>query len=106
MVRIKYLAVFVALAIASTATLSADVADAGNACCVPPPIHTTICVQPPCSCCAKNVSVCVPACCTEAPRVSWRKGFLGRCVGTYCWPCCGHTVEVVVTRRGAVRVRG
>ena len=86
---------------------SADNADAGNACCCPPPpIQTTLCVNPPCSCCSQNVCVCVPGCCTEAPTVCWRSGLFGRQIGTYTWPCCGHSVKVVVTRRGDVKVRG
>lgn len=99
---------FAVAAIAAAALMvSADNANAGNPCCCPPaPIQTTLCVNPPCSCCNKAVSVCVPGCCTEAPQVCWRSGFLGRQVGTYTWPCCGHTVKVVVTRRGDVRVRG
>jgi len=87
---------------------SADNAAANDCCCCcpPPPYCTTLCVSPPCSCCPQSVSVCVPGCCTAAPQVCWRTGLLGRQIGTYTWPCCGHTVKVVVTRCGEVRVRG
>jgi hypothetical protein len=52
------------------------------------------------------VCVCVPGCCTEPPTVCWRSGIFGRQIGTYTWPCCGHEVKVVVTKRGDVKVRG
>jgi hypothetical protein len=72
----------------------------------PPPIEVALCVDDPCDCCApQTVCVCVPCCCTEEPCVTWRNGLLGRRVATYSWPCCGHTVEVVVTRRGELIVR-
>ena len=107
MLRLRSLAAAAAVALAAVLTTSADLAVAGDPCCCPPPpIQTTICVRPPCRCCAKNITVCVPGCCSEAPRVCWRKGFLGRQIGTYTWPCCGHSVQVVVTRRGDMRVRG
>lgn len=106
MFRVRSMIAVAAIA-AATMMMSADSANAGNPCCCPPaPIQTTLCVNPPCSCCNKAVSVCIPGCCTEAPQVCWRSGFLGRQIGTYTWPCCGHTVKVVVTRRGDVRVRG
>ena len=106
MTRIRSILVIVAIAVSALA-ISADHAAAGNGCCCPPPpIHTTLCVNPPCSCCSQMVGVCVPGCCTEAPTVCWKRGFLGRQVGTYTWPCCGHSVKVVVTRRGDVKVRG
>ncbi|QEG33994.1 hypothetical protein [Bythopirellula goksoeyrii] len=99
--------VAVALLVVGSLVVSSDNVQAGNPCCCPPaPIQTTLCVQPPCSCCSTTVCVCVPGCCTEAPTVCWRSGLLGRQIGTYCWPCCGHEVKVVVTRRGDVKVRG
>ncbi len=75
-------------------------------CCPPPPHQTTLCVAPPCSCCNTAVNVCVPGCCTAPPQVCWKKGLLGRQVGTYTWCDCGHQVKVVVNRRGEVKVRG
>lgn len=112
MLRVRSMLAIAAIALGAL-TFSADNAAAGNPCCCPPapsccppaPIQATLCVNPPCSCCNQNVSVCIPGCCTEAPTVCWRSGFLGRQIGTYTWPCCGHTVKVVVTRRGAVKVR-
>lgn len=95
-----------AVVLTAGSLMASDQAQAGNPCCPPPPIQTTLCVNPPCSCCNTTVCVCVPGCCTEAPTVCWRTGLLGRQVGTYCWPCCGHEVKVVVTRRGDVKVRG
>ncbi len=103
------------LLVAGTLLLgSASVASAGHhhrrGCCdpcTPPPVQQTLCVKDPCSCCSYEVDVCVPACCAdEAPCVSWRSGIFGRRVATYTWPCCGHSVDVVVTKHGKVRVRG
>jgi len=106
MLRVRSMVAVAAIAVGALVT-SADQAAAGGCCvCPPAPIQTTLCVKPPCSCCARNVSVCIPGCCNEAPTVCWRKGFLGRQIGTYTWACCGHSVDVVVTRRGAVKVRG
>ena len=106
MFRVRTVAAIAAIAVVSlVATAGTSFA---NDCCVcpPAPIQTTLCVAPPCSCCSQNVTVCVPGCCTEAPTVCWQRGFLGRQIGTYTWACCGHSVKVVVTRRGDVRVRG
>jgi len=120
MIRIRTVAALAAIAL-TTVLSTAGESFAGDACCAPAPvccapapvcccppapIQTTICVAPPCSSCSQNVSVCVPGCCTEAPTVCWRKGLLGRQIGTYTWACCGHSVKVVVTRRGDVKVRG
>ena len=106
MLRLHSILATAAIALA-TLVVSADTANADNCCCcLPPPYCTTLCVAPPCSCCSQTVSVCVPGCCTEAPQVCWRTGLLGRQIGTYTWPCCGHSVKVVVTRHGDVRVRG
>ena len=97
-----------AVAMLAASSLMGERAQAGDPCCCcpPAPIQTTLCVNPPCRCCSTTVCVCVPGCCTEAPRVCWKQGLLGRSVGTYTWPCCGHEVKVVVTRRGEVKVRG
>ncbi len=106
MLRVRSVVAIATIALAALLT-SAEDAAAGNPCCCPPaPIQATLCVSPPCSCCSQNVSVCIPGCCTETPTVCWRSGFLGRQIGTYTWPCCGHSVKVVVTRRGVVKVRG
>jgi len=112
MFRSRLLLVVAVLAAGSLLVLPAGTAEAHNCCapvcqcCPPPPIHTTLCVNPPCSCCSTAVSVCVPGCCVEPPVVCWRSGAFGRKIGTYTWPCCGHEVQVVVTRKGDVRVRG
>ena len=103
----KTLLTLVATAAVGALGLSADNAQAfRHKACAPPPIEVTLCVDDPCDCCpAQEVCVCVPCCCTEAPCVSWRDGFLGRRVATYTWKCCGHSVDVVVTRRGELIVR-
>lgn len=74
-------------------------------CCPPPPVMTELCVQDPCSCCTYKVCVCLPACCTEDPCVSCRPGIFGRKIVTYTWPCCGHSIDVVITKHGRTIVR-
>jgi hypothetical protein len=107
MIRLRSVVVMASIALGTTLFAASDSAQAGNPCCCPPPPHeVALCVSPPCSCCPQTVCVCVPGCCTEEPTVCWRSGLLGRQVGTYSWPCCGHEVKVVVTRRGDVKVRG
>ena len=76
-------------------------------CCPPPPVRMELCVKDPCSCCTYQASVCIPACCAgEEACVTWRRGWFGRRVATYTWKCCGHCVDIVVTRHGRVIVRG
>ncbi len=75
-------------------------------CAPPPPVMTELCVQDPCTGCTYKVCVCLPACCVEAPCVTCRPGIFGRKVLTYTWPCCGHSVDVVITKRGRTIVRG
>lgn len=75
-------------------------------CCAPPPIEVKLCVQDPCGGCPHEVCVCVPGCCTEAPEVCWHNGLFGRRIATYTWKCCGHSVDVVVTKHDKVIVRG
>jgi hypothetical protein len=106
MIRRALLA-FVATAAVATLGLNANDAQARrHKACAPPPIEVTLCVDDPCDCCpAQEVCVCVPCCCTEAPCVSWRDGIFGRRVATYAWRCCGHSVDVIVTRRGELIVR-
>lgn len=101
---IKSLAMFAV--IAGTFAFTAP-AEAGRSCCPPPPmVKTTLCVVDPCTCCKTAVCICVPCCCAdqEACLVCWKRGFLGRKVLTYKYPC-GHCVTVVIKRNGAVRVR-
>ena len=95
------------LAVAALMGTSSSTALAGDCCCCPPPPkQVELCVQPPCSCCPQTVCVCVPGCCCVEPTVCWKKGICGRQIGTYTWCDCGHSVKVVVTKRGKVRVRG
>lgn len=96
---------------------SAPTADAGifdhcfsccNDCCTcePQPVPVTVCITDPCTCCVKQVTVCVPPCCLgQQPVVNVRKGIMGRSVHTLCWPCCGHKETAVITVCGDVRVR-
>ena len=76
-------------------------------CCPPPPVKVTWCVKDPCTCCSYEVSACVPACCAgSVPCLAdWRKGLFGRKILTYKFPCCGHCVDVVITKRGRTIVR-
>jgi hypothetical protein len=78
-------------------------------CCVQPapPVPVTICVKDPVTCCVYEVEVCVPAeCACEAPCLkSCRPGLFGRKILTYTWPCCGHCVEIVITKHGRTIVR-
>jgi hypothetical protein len=85
----------------------------GQPCCVsccqpcPPPVKMVLCVKDPCTCCTHHVCVCVPACCKDSEIcVSWRRGFFGRRIATYTWVCCGHSVDVVITRFRGIIVRG
>ena len=103
MIRFTYAA---ALALGLTAS-SAGLAFAGGDCCAPPPPQEVVlCVQDPCGGCPHEVCVCVPGCCTEPPTVCWRDGIFGRRVAEYTWPCCGHSVDVVITKHDKVIVRG
>jgi len=107
MFRIQSFTVILSLVVLGLGATSASTAFAhDNGCCTPPPVQIVLSVQPPCSPCLREVTVCVPASCTEAPTVCWKKGLFGRQIGTYTWACCGHTVKVVVNRRGDVKVRG
>lgn len=65
-----------------------------------PPIQTVLAVPDGSSCQgAVEVPVCIPACCTDAPRVEARRGLLGRTRVLYRW-CCGFEVEVVFCGNG------
>jgi hypothetical protein len=54
-------------------------------------------------CCAVEVPVCVPVCCTDAPCVDSRCGIFGRSIVEYSWNC-GYRVQIVLTKHGNVRV--
>ena len=75
--------------------------------CPPPPVSVEWCVKDPCTCCTYTVSACVPACCAGVTPCldGCRKGFLGRKILTYKFPCCGHCVDVVITKHGRTIVR-
>lgn len=84
-----------------------DCCVAARCCAPPPPVKVEFCFENPVTCCLEKVCVVVPACCAhEAPCLdSCRRGFLGRTILTYKWPCCGHCVDIVVTKHGRVIVR-
>lgn len=44
-----------------------------------------------------EVPVCIPACCTDVPKMHSRCGVLGRRIVVYDW-CCGYKVRVVFNR--------
>jgi hypothetical protein len=81
---------------------------AATVCCPPPPVPVQWCVTDPVTCCSYVVSACVPACCGDTPPclVGCRRGVFGRKVLTYQFACCGHCVEVVITKHGRTIVRG
>ena len=81
-------------------------AEAGRCCAPPPMVKATICVVDPCTCCKTEVCVCIPCCCKdEEPCLACcERGFLGRKILTYKYPC-GHCVTVVIKRNGVVKVR-
>lgn len=75
--------------------------------CHPGKIETTLIATNPADCCSDtcySVPVCIPACCEGEPLVCPRRGFLGRGVVEFCWPC-GWQVHVVFRHRGDVLVR-
>ncbi|TWU07923.1 hypothetical protein [Stieleria varia] len=76
-------------------------------CCPAPPVPVTFCVVDPVTCCKYPVTVCVPAeCAGQIPcYVGCAKGFLGRKILTYKFECCGHCVDIVITKHGRVIVR-
>ena len=84
---------------------TADATFGCQSCVCQPTMERTICVTDPCTGCSQQVCVSVPCCCTEDPCVTCRSGILGRTVLTYCWGCCGHSVDVVINCRGKIRVR-
>jgi len=75
--------------------------------CPPPPVDVPLCVVDPCTGCAQEVCVTVPACCAcETPcMVDCRPGCFGRTILTYKWASCDHCVDVVLTKHGRAIVR-
>ncbi len=69
------------------------------------PIETVLEVKVPCGCTTTTVPVpvCLPACCTDAPQVTWRDGLSGREVVRYDY-CCGVSVKIVVRPSGGIVV--
>ncbi len=55
-------------------------------------------VTDPCTCIPVEVPVCVPGCCTDAPKMSCRRGLFGRTVTEFTW-CCGYRVKIVLSSR-------
>ena len=99
-----------AIATSGVTTQSADAGLFGrchDCVCQPMPVAKTLCVVDPCTGCKYQVCVKVPpCCCDEQPCVSWRRGVFGRKVLSYKWKCCGHCVDVVITKFGRTIVRG
>ncbi len=65
--------------------------------------QTVLTVIDPKSCCAIDVPVCLPSCCTGQPLGSGRNGLFGRGITSYSW-CCGYSVRIVVGHHGDVTV--
>lgn len=95
------------LLVAAGLSLAPEKAEAGHcSTCKPAPVTTHLCVVDPCTHCTYDVCVCLPACCAhETPCMTWQKAAFGRKVLTYTWKCCGHQVDVLITKRGKVKVR-
>ena len=68
-----------------------------------PPIQTVLLVKDPVTCCCVEVPICLPPCCTDAPKVCGREGLFGRGVVDYDW-CCGFSVKVTFRARGDIVV--
>jgi hypothetical protein len=68
-----------------------------------PSYQTVLTVIDPRSCCAIDVPVCLPACCTGQPQCNGRNGLFGRGITSYDW-CCGYSVRIVVGHHGDVTV--
>jgi hypothetical protein len=69
-----------------------------------PALPLVLAVKDPCVCgCFVEVQVCLPACCTDAPKVCSHDGVFGREVVEYEW-CCGYRVKVIFDRHGDVIV--
>ncbi|MCC9604349.1 hypothetical protein LOC68_00480 [Blastopirellula sp. JC732] len=68
-------------------------------CSCEPPVKMVLVVEKPCTDCAFEVPVCVPACCTDAPKVCAHDGIFGRKVVEYEW-CCGFHIRMVFTHCG------
>jgi hypothetical protein len=68
-----------------------------------PPMQTVLLVKDPVTCCCVEVPICLPPCCTDAPKVCGREGLFGRGIVDYDW-CCGFSVKVTFRARGDIVV--
>ena len=50
-------------------------------------IQMVVVAQDPADGCCYEIPLCIPACCTDAPKVSSGRGIFGRGVVEYCWSC-------------------
>lgn len=73
--------------------------------CYGPGVNTAVCIDNPsdCTCTQYQVSLCVPACCTGAPRVCPSTGLFGRGKVDLVWDC-GFTATVVFRAHGGAIV--
>lgn len=69
----------------------------------PPPITVVLKVCHPCTGCAYDVKVCVPACCTDVPCVSHHHTLIGDGKTVFEWRS-GHKVIVRFPSAGGYRV--
>lgn len=67
------------------------------------PIQTVLLVKDPVTCCCVEVPICLPPCCTDAPKVCAREGLFGRGIVDHDW-CCGFSVKVTFRARGDIVV--
>lgn len=107
MFKIRHLLLAAVVVALPLTLMSAPALAGGSSCCCPPPVKVALCVVDPCTCCKTTVCVCVPACCAdqEVHLTCCRRGLFGRHVLTYTWGDCCHSVDVLVKRNGAVKVR-
>jgi hypothetical protein len=73
--------------------------------CYGPGVNTAVCIDNPadCTCTNYEVQLCVPACCTGAPRVCPSTGLFGRGKVDLVWDC-GFTATVVFRAHGGAIV--
>jgi hypothetical protein len=73
--------------------------------CYGPGVNTAVCIDNPsdCTCTQYQVNLCVPSCCTGAPRVCPSTGLFGRGKVDLVWDC-GFTATVVFRAHGGAIV--
>jgi hypothetical protein len=69
----------------------------------PPPLKIVLQVCHPCTGCAYEIPVCVPACCSDVPCVHFEKTLIGYGKTVFEWQS-GHTVVVRYPPTGGYRV--